>query len=62
LQIIPEVTGDTGITLKTFVQAGRSPGFAFEIGSLMIPFQYYQLQSLILSWLEENASFTGENH
>lgn len=30
-----------------------------EIGSLIIAFQYYQLQSLIWSWLAENASFTG---
>jgi hypothetical protein len=29
-----------------------------EIGSLIVPFQYYQLQSLIWSWLAENASFT----
>jgi hypothetical protein len=30
-----------------------------EIGSLIVAFQYYQLQSLIWSWLAENASFTG---
>jgi hypothetical protein len=48
-----------GVTLKSGVQAGRDPDFALEIGSLMVHFQYYQLQSLIWSWLAENANFTG---
>jgi hypothetical protein len=48
-----------GVTLKADVQTCRDPDFAMEIGSLIVPFQYYQLQSLIWSWLAENASFTG---
>jgi hypothetical protein len=40
--------GDMGVTLKAGVQAGRDPDFALEIGSLMAPFQYYELQSLKL--------------
>jgi hypothetical protein len=48
-----------GVILKVGVQTGRDPDFAMEIGSLIVAFQYYQLQSLIWSWLAENASFTG---
>jgi hypothetical protein len=59
LKILPEEVGDMGVILKAGVQTGRDPDFAMEIGSLIIPFQYYQLQLLIWSWLAENASFTG---
>jgi hypothetical protein len=43
-------------TLKAGVRAGRSPDFALEIGSLMVPFQCYQLQSLIWSWLADKQA------
>jgi hypothetical protein len=62
LGTLSEEIGDMGVTLKSAVQAGGDPGFALEIGSLMVHFQYYQLQSLVWSWLAENASFTGKNH
>jgi hypothetical protein len=62
LKIFPEEVGDMGVILKEGVQTGRDPGFALEIRSLMVHFQYYQLQSLVWSWLAENASFTGKNH
>jgi hypothetical protein len=47
LEILSEEVGDMGVTLKSGVQAGRDPDFVLEIGSLMVHFQYYQLQSLV---------------
>jgi hypothetical protein len=47
------------VILKAGVQTARDPDFAMELGSLIVPFQYHQLQSLIWSWQAENASFTG---
>jgi hypothetical protein len=58
LKILPEEVGDMRVILKAGVQPGRDPDFAKEIGSLIVPFQYYQHQSLIWSWPAENASFT----
>jgi hypothetical protein len=49
LKILPEEVGDMGVILNAGVQTGRDPDFAIEIGSLIVPFQYYQLRSLI--WL-----------
>lgn len=45
-----------GAPLKEGVLAGRSRDFALEIGSLMVSFQYYQLQSLIWSWLADKQA------
>jgi hypothetical protein len=45
-----------GAPLKAGVLAGRSRDFALEIGSLMVPFQYYQLQALIWSWLADKQA------
>jgi hypothetical protein len=45
-----------GAPLKAGVLAGRSRDFALEIGSLMVSFQYYQLQSLIWSWLADKQA------
>jgi hypothetical protein len=36
-QIVPEEAGDMGGTLEACAQAGRSPGFTLEIGSLWFP-------------------------
>jgi hypothetical protein len=49
LKILPEEVGDMGVILNAGVQTGRNPDFAIEIRSLIVPFQYYQLRSLI--WL-----------
>jgi hypothetical protein len=62
LKILQEGVGDMGVVLKAGIQTGRDPDFAMEIGSLIVPFQHYQLRSLIWWWLAENASFAGKDH
>jgi hypothetical protein len=62
LQILPEEVGDITVTLKAGVQAGRDPDFTKEVGSLMVPFQYYQLQSINLVMAGRKCKLHWKNH
>jgi hypothetical protein len=44
-QIVPEEVEDLGVTLKACSQAGRQPRLCLGDRELVVPFQYYQLQS-----------------